>query len=76
VYSSGRSMLGWCAAPSTETASPRGTSWAARSAIAMTAQERELLSRVDGELTGADVDACMRVLTNMRAALDEIEPDG
>jgi DNA-binding MarR family transcriptional regulator len=42
---------------------------------AVTAREHEQLRRVGGDLTRADVDTCMRVLSHMLAALDEIEPD-
>jgi DNA-binding MarR family transcriptional regulator len=46
-----------------------------RAAIAaVTAREHGLLRQVPGGLTGAEVDACLRVLTHMLAALDEIEP--
>jgi DNA-binding MarR family transcriptional regulator len=42
---------------------------------AVTAREHGLLRQVRGRLTSAEVDACMRVLTHMLAALEEIEPD-
>lgn len=42
---------------------------------AVIAREHDQLGRVGGNLTAGDVDACMRVLTHMLTALDEVEPE-
>lgn len=42
---------------------------------AVTAREHDLLSQVGGGLTGPDVDACVRVLDRMLAALDDVDVD-
>jgi DNA-binding MarR family transcriptional regulator len=39
------------------------------------AREHALLRQVGGELTAADVDACLRVLTQMLAAIDDVDVD-
>ncbi|MEV5350115.1 MarR family winged helix-turn-helix transcriptional regulator [Streptomyces achromogenes] len=47
-----------------------------RAAIgAVRAREHELLRRVDGDLTMADVDACLRVLGAMHALFDDVDVD-
>ncbi|GAA2796619.1 MarR family transcriptional regulator [Kitasatospora sp. CM 4170] len=49
---------------------------AGRTAIEVVhAREHTLLRRVDGDLTGADIDACLRVLTAMLALFDDVEVD-
>jgi DNA-binding MarR family transcriptional regulator len=52
----------------------RPTARGSAAIAAVTAREHDLLRRVSGRLTGADVDACLLVLTRMLAALEEIEP--
>jgi DNA-binding MarR family transcriptional regulator len=42
---------------------------------AVTAREHGLLSQVGGGLTGPEVDACVRVLDRMLAALDDVDVD-
>ena len=42
---------------------------------AVTARERAQLRRIAGDLTGADLDSCLRVLTRMVEALDDVEID-
>jgi len=42
---------------------------------AVTAREHDLLRRVPGGLTAAEVDACLRVLSRMLDAVDDIDPD-
>jgi DNA-binding MarR family transcriptional regulator len=42
---------------------------------AVTAREHDLLRQVPGDLTGAEVDACLRVLGRMLAALDDVDVD-
>lgn len=45
-----------------------------RAAItAVLAREHALLRQVEGDLTDADVTACVRVLTKMRALFDHVE---
>jgi DNA-binding MarR family transcriptional regulator len=47
-----------------------------RTAIgAIRAREHALLRRVDGDLTMADIDACLRVLGAMRALFDDVDLD-
>jgi DNA-binding MarR family transcriptional regulator len=47
-----------------------------RAAItAVTAREHNVLSAVGGDLTGAEVDACLRVLDRMLLALDHVDVD-
>jgi DNA-binding MarR family transcriptional regulator len=42
---------------------------------AVAAREHDLLRQVGGDLTGAEVRACLRVLDRMLAALDDIDAD-
>jgi len=42
---------------------------------AVTARERGLLRQVPGDLTGPEVDTCLRVLDRMLAALDHVDVD-
>jgi DNA-binding MarR family transcriptional regulator len=42
---------------------------------AVTAREHDLLRQVPGELTGPEVDACLRVLDRMLTALDHVDVD-
>jgi DNA-binding MarR family transcriptional regulator len=47
-----------------------------RAAIdAVTAREHALMRQVGGDLTDADVDACVRVLARMLALFDDVEVD-
>ncbi|WP_234045787.1 MarR family winged helix-turn-helix transcriptional regulator [Streptomyces adelaidensis] len=47
---------------------------AGRTAIdTLIAEESGLLERVDGDLTGADVDACVRVLTNLLDVFKDVD---
>jgi DNA-binding MarR family transcriptional regulator len=39
------------------------------------AREHALLRQVGGELTAADLDGCVRVLTQMLAAIDDVDVD-
>lgn len=43
--------------------------------MSVTAREHSLLRQVGGDLTTADVDACLKVLTRMLAALDDVDVD-
>jgi DNA-binding MarR family transcriptional regulator len=43
--------------------------------VAVTAREHGLLRTVPGDLTGREVDACLRVLDRMLAALDDVDVD-
>jgi DNA-binding MarR family transcriptional regulator len=45
----------------------------ARAIGAVTTREHELLRQVGGDLTGAEIDATLRVLTQMLAALEVVE---
>ncbi|WP_327729479.1 MarR family transcriptional regulator [Streptomyces sp. NBC_00487] len=40
---------------------------------ALVARERLLLERAGGDLTGADVDACLRVLTHLLALFEDVD---
>ncbi|QYC43246.1 HTH-type transcriptional repressor NicR [Nonomuraea coxensis DSM 45129] len=47
-----------------------------RAAIdAVLAREREVLGRVGGDLSDADIAACLRVLSRLLRLLDEVDPD-
>lgn len=47
-----------------------------RAIDAVGAREHDLLGRVHGDVTAADVDACLKVLTHMLTALDDVDVDG
>jgi DNA-binding MarR family transcriptional regulator len=54
----------------------RLTGAGARAIAAVIGREHELLRQVGGGLTGAEVDATLRVLTQMLVALDEVDHGG
>lgn len=46
-----------------------------RAIAAVVARERAELARMGGRVTGADIDACVRVLTEMLMLLDDVDVD-